>query len=127
MNNSDIKPHLVRALLKMSESNKNTVLSADINPENISTYVSVAYESLRQIMEAFGVANKLKVTNHICLSVAVKKILYNFNINDFEIFRQARNSINYYGEKISFSKGKEFIKEMFRMKKEIEKEIIKLL
>lgn len=118
---------LVNALLQMSKLGEKTVIDADITPDNISTYVSVAYESLRQTLEAFCVAKKFKVTNHICLGVVVGKLFSDFNVDDFERFRQSRNSINYYGERINFLKGKSFIKEMFRMKKSVEKEARKLI
>ncbi|HHE36382.1 MAG TPA: hypothetical protein ENL16_01040, partial [Candidatus Woesearchaeota archaeon] len=43
---------LVKSLIEMSEIKEISVKTANINEINISAYVSLAYDSLREILEA---------------------------------------------------------------------------
>lgn len=74
----------------------------------------MAYDSLREVMEALCILNGYKVLSHICLGVLVKTLVGDFPIHDFERFRYARNSINYYGKKVELQQGKALIDKMFQ-------------
>jgi len=110
---------LIDSLLEMSDIKQNTVNNAVINGENISAYVSMAYESLREVLEAFCISKGYKVLSHICIGVFIKDKLDEFDYDDFDRVRYIRNSINYYGEKIDYKQGKDVISMIFQIKKKI--------
>lgn len=114
-----IDSELIKSLREMSEIKKLTVNSAKIDKINISAYVSMAYDSLREILEAICISFGYKVTSHLCLGELLKTLINNFDFNEFDRFRFIRNRINYYGTKIDFEQGKEIIKKMFIMEKKL--------
>jgi hypothetical protein len=114
-----INKERIKSIIEISEIHEETVNSAELNERNICTYFTIAYDSLREILEAICILNGYKVANHICLGELVSTLIPEFDFNQFDRMRFARNGINYYGEKIEFNQGKELIKKMFKMKHEI--------
>ncbi|MEK6827073.1 MAG: hypothetical protein AABX99_01150 [Nanoarchaeota archaeon] len=119
-----IDTELIKSLIEMSEIKELTVNSAKIDKINISAYVSMTYDSLREMLEAICISYGYKVTSHLCLGELLSTLIKYFNFNDFDRFRYIRNGINYYGTKINFGQGKEIIKKMFDMKKRLLKEYL---
>ncbi len=116
---TEINRELVKSLVEMSYIKENTVKTADINEINISAYVSLAYDSLREVLEALCIMNGYKVLSHICIGELLNSMLHDFDYEEFDRIRWIRNSINYYGEKIEFDQGKEIIKKTFAIKRKI--------
>ena len=114
-----ISKELIKSLIEMSNIKEDTIKSADINEKNISAYFSMAYESLREILEAICISLGYKVTSHFCLGELLKKLIQNFDFHEFNRIRYARNSVNYYGIKMEFQQGKKLIRNMFKIKKKI--------
>ena len=110
---------LIRSLIEMSAINEQIVRETKSNESTISAFVSLAYESLRQVLEALCISNGYKVINHICIGELLNSILKDFDYDEFDRMRWIRNSINYYGEKIKFEQGKELIKKIFILKHEL--------
>ena len=111
-----INEELIKSLIDMSNANEHTVKTAVIDNINISSYVSMAYDSLREIMEAVCISYGYKVINHICLGELIKDLIKDFDFHEFDRWRYIRNGISYYGTKVDFNQGKEIIKKMFIMK-----------
>lgn len=109
-------PELIKSLIEMSNIKESTIKSAKVNGKNISAYFSMAYESLREILEAICISYGYKVTSHFCLGELLRKLIKDFDFNGFDRIRYARNSVNYYGIKIEFQQGKELIRKIFEMK-----------
>jgi len=116
---------LVKSLIEMSEIKETAVNKANINAFNISAYVSMAYDSLREVLEAICILNGFKVLSHICLGELLKKIIDDFDFNEFDRLRFVRNSINYYGTKIDFEQGKEILGKIFLMNKVLKNKYLK--
>ncbi len=114
-----IDEELIKSLIEMSNIKEIAVKTATINKINISAYVSLTYDSLREILEALCILKGYKVLSHICIRELLKDILEDFDYEEFDRLRWIRNSINYYGEKVEFEQGKEIIKKIFRIKKRI--------
>ena len=114
-----VDKELIKSLIEMSEIKENTVKTANINKINIPAYVSLAYDSLREILEALCILNGYKVLSHICMGEFLKDKIKDFDYNEFDRIRWIRNSINYYGEKVEFEQGKEIINKIFAVKKKI--------
>ena len=116
---------LANSLIEMAKIKEDAVNNAKIDNINISAYVSLAYDALRETLEALCVLNGYKVLSHICIGELLKDILNNFDYEDFDRMRWIRNSINYYGKKVDFNQGKELITKIFAIKEKIIIEHIK--
>jgi len=114
---------LVESLFEMSDIKEKAVNTAKISQENISAYVSLAYDSLREFLEGICVNLGYKVLSHICIGELLKRELSYFDYGEFDRLRYIRNSINYYGVKIEFNQGKEIIKKIFALKVSLKKKI----
>jgi uncharacterized protein (UPF0332 family) len=120
-----VDKELILSLIEMSEIKEKTVNTADINEINISAYVSMAYDSLREILEAFCISKGYKVTSHICIGELIKKLVVDFDFNSFDRFRYVRNGINYYGTKVDYDSGKEIILKIFKMNSNVKNKYLK--
>src|SRR3989338_292824 len=98
---------LIKSLIEMSGIKEKAVKNANIDEQSISAYVSLAYDSLREILEALCILKGYKVLSHICLGELLKTLVSDFDFNSFDRFRYVRNGINYYGTKVDYQQGKE--------------------
>lgn len=114
-----INQPLIKSLIEMANIKEMAVKTSNVNEVNVSAYVSLAYDSLREILEALCISKGYKVLSHICIGELLKDVIEDFDFNEFDRLRYIRNSINYYGEKIEFNQGKEIINKIFLMKKKI--------
>jgi hypothetical protein len=94
-----------------------------LSEENIVAYLPMAYDALREVLEACCVLHGCKVLSHECMGKLVKDIHPTFDLVSFERYKYTRNSINYYGKDIGLEEGKSLIKGMLAMKKEMEREV----
>ena len=122
-----INEELIKSLVEMSDIKEKTINSAKIDGISISAYVSMAYDSLREFLEAICISHGYKVLSHLCLGELLRTIIDKFNFSEFDRFRYIRNGINYYGTKIDFNQGKEIIRKMFEMKSNLRRCLNKFL
>jgi len=115
---------LAKSLIEMSDIKEKAINSANIDEITISAYVPMAYDALREILEAICVLRGYKVLSHVCLGELVKYFLKDFDFHSFDRLRYIRNSINYYGEKVSLKQGNEIIKNIFQVKAEMKKALL---
>lgn len=119
--------HLVRSLLEMSKIKESIVKPIHLDQTNIQGYYPMAYDSLRELMEAICILDEKKVTNHECLGKQLKHLHPDFDIYLFERLRIARNGINYYGAIIDLEQGKKFIEYIFDLNSQLRQIITSLL
>jgi len=112
-----VDKNLMKSLLEMSDVKEITVKNAKIDEINVSVYVSVAYDALREVLESISISKGYKILSHVCMAEMLKKLLKDFDYNEFDRIRWTRNSINYYGTKIDLNQGKKIIKKIFQIKK----------
>ena len=103
----------------MADIKEITVKKAKLDEQNISAYVSLSYDSLREILEAICISRGYKVLSHVCVRELLMDLLKDFDYNGFDRLRYTRNSINYYGIKVEFNQGREIINKIFIMKKNL--------
>lgn len=123
---TEVDENLIKSLIEMSKIKEITVKGAKIDHINISAYVSLAYDALREALEAVCISKGYKVLSHICLGELLKDLFKDFEYEEFDRLRWIRNSINYYGTKVEFKQGKEIIKKVFDMKNKVVKRYIRL-
>jgi uncharacterized protein (UPF0332 family) len=105
--------HLISSLIEISDIKKITIDEAKLNDVNISVYLPIAYDSLREILEAICISKGYKVLSHKCIGELFKKLIDLFEYDFFDRIRYIRNGINYYGTKVDFEQGKELIEKIF--------------
>jgi len=110
---------LADSIIEVSDIKEKTVNKANIDQENITAYVSMAYDSLREILEAICILKGYKVISHICIGELLRKEIKDFDFEAFDRVRWIRNGINYYGKKVEFDQGKEIVKTIFSIKKDL--------
>ena len=110
---------LAKSLLEVSEIKDKALDSAKFDELNVNAYLPMAYDSLREVLEALCILYSYKVTNHICLGELLKKLEPDFDYVSFDRFRYARNGINYYGKKVDFQQGKDIIGKIRQMRKNV--------
>ncbi|MBN1156627.1 hypothetical protein JXA85_03365 [Candidatus Woesearchaeota archaeon] len=116
---TNIDRDLIKSLVEMSSIKEKAVKTANVNKENISAYVSLAYDSLREVLEAVCILKGYKVLSHICIGEFIKEHLNEFDYEEFDRVRWIRNSINYYGKQVDFEQGKKIIENIFRIKRKM--------
>jgi len=114
-----IDPELARSLSEMSDIKEKAIRNVNLDAENISAFVPMAYDSLREVLEAICIMHGYKVTSHVCIEKLLSTIYPDVSWQDFDRFRYIRNGINYYGKKVDFEQGKEIIDKIFLLKKEV--------
>jgi len=112
----EIDRGVIISLIEMADIKELAVNTAKIDAINISAYVSLAYDSLREILEAICISKGHKVMSHLCMGELLVDLLNDFDYGSFDRLRYARNGINYYGNKVDYEQGLILIKKMFDMK-----------
>lgn len=118
---------LCRSLIEMSGIKEKSIKDVEFNEINVNAFVPLAYDSLREILEAICIMHGFKVTSHVCIESLLKTLYPDVSFSSFDRFRYIRNSINYYGKQIDFKQGKEMISSIFKTKQEFLKLLKKLL
>lgn len=117
--------NLIKSLIEMSKIKESEIKRIELNETNVSAYLPMAYDSLREILEAICVSKGYKVTSHLCIGELLKNLTDYFDFYSFDRFRYIRNSINYYGKKIGLGEGKEIISKILLMRKNLLKACLK--
>lgn len=114
--------NLINSLIATS---KNKLISQEMLPLNETTTtakISLAYDALREILEALAIKKGFKVYNHECYTAFLKEIIKNsFLGDDFDEIRKLRNDINYYGKDIAIEECTEVLRRIKQHKKSVEK------
>lgn len=114
-----VNDELIKSLIEMSSIKQQTVEEANLNERNISAYVSLAYDSLREILEAACISKGYKVLSHICISILMKDLFEDFDKDELDRMRYIRNGINHYGTRVDFEQGREIIEKIFNIRKKL--------
>ncbi len=115
------------SLIEVSDIKEETVNGAKIDEKSVNAYLPLAYDSLRETLEAFCLLKGYNVTNHICLGELLKNLMPEFDFVSFDRFRYARNGINYYGKKVDLQQGKDMINNIFIMKNKVKREVLRIV
>jgi len=117
--NTKIDTNLVKSLLEISDIKEESLKQVQLNDITINAFLPIAYDSLREVLEAYCILHGFKVSNHICLGKLVKELNPQFDFILFDRLRYMRNGINYYGNKVDLEQGKEIITKIFLLKKDL--------
>ncbi|MFA4820463.1 MAG: hypothetical protein WC613_05925 [Candidatus Aenigmatarchaeota archaeon] len=111
----NIKPDegMVKSLLRTS---REKMLSSEMLKIGNVTAVSkftLAYDSMREALEALAIRKGYKIYNHECYTYFLKEVIGESSIGDeFDSIRKIRNNVNYYGKSLTPEKSESLIKKI---------------
>ena len=92
----------------------------ELNKKTAISKISLAYDSLRELLEALSLKKGYKIYNHECYTTFLKEILNeNSKAEEFDNLRKIRNAINYYGKDVSIQNTKNILNRIKKLKKQI--------
>lgn len=102
---------LIKSLIELSEIQEKFVDTSKIDETTARIYLPLAYDSIRELIEALALEKGFKIYNHECYTTFLKEIMKESKLGEeFDKIRIVRNSINYYGKRISIEDSKKFMK-----------------
>jgi len=112
--------NLVKSLIKTSENKLKTQENIIIDNITSSSKFSLAYDSLRELIEALSLKRGFKIYNHEGYTAFLKEIIKNPALGEkFDDLRKIRNSINYYGKEISIEDSQRMINSAKELREKI--------
>ena len=103
-----VKPdiEMIKSLIKSSKNKLDSESKLEMSDTTAASKLSLAYDSLRELLEALALKNGYKVYNHECYTAFLKEIMKESDKGDeFDEIRKVRNSVNYYGKEISIDEA----------------------
>ena len=105
--------NLINSLIKSSAKKFKSQKKLELDNDTAASKISLAYDALRELLEALAISEGYKIYNHECYTSFLKQIIKESDLGDkFDKFRRVRNDINYYGKDISATEAKPLIGEM---------------
>lgn len=93
---------LVRSLIKTSENKQASEKKLALDRITAASKLSLAYDALRELLEALAIKKGFKIYNHECYTAFLKEIIKNSEKGDeFDEIRKERNAVNYYAKEIT--------------------------
>ncbi|MBS3134227.1 hypothetical protein J4214_03270 [Candidatus Woesearchaeota archaeon] len=118
----DIKPdyELIKSLVKSSNNkleSENKLITSNITT---SSKISLAYDSLRELLEALAIKKGYKIYNHECYVPFLKEIIDESDKGDiFDEIRKIRNAVNYYGKDIPIQEANDTVAKIKNLRNSI--------
>ena len=108
----DVKPDIgmIASLTKSSKNKSESESKLEMSNTTAGSKLSLAYDSLRELLEALSLKNGFKVYNHECYAAFLKEVMKeSYKADEFDEIRKVRNAVNYYGKEISVEEANETI------------------
>ena len=115
----NVKPDvdMIASLTKSSRNKLESESKLIMNEVTASSKLLLAYDSLRELLEALALKNGYKVYNHECYTAFLKEIIKeNYKADEFDDIRKIRNAVNYYGKEISVEEANEVIAKIKKLR-----------
>ena len=108
----DVKPDIgmIASLTKSSKNKSYSESKLEMSNTTASSKLSLAYDSLRELLEALSLKNGFKIYNHECYVAFLKEVMKeSYKADEFDEIRKVRNAVNYYGKDITVEEASEII------------------
>ena len=116
---------LIDSLLKTSEMKLESNNRLELDEVTAATKIGIAYDSLREMLEALAIKKGFKVYSHECFCAFLDEICRDKSLADeFDKYRKVRNQVNYYGKSVNAEEAKVLIKGMTSLRSKI-KQLLK--
>lgn len=111
---------LIKSLIENSRNKLESSNELKMNEITAISKFSLAYDSLREILEALSIEKGYKIYNYECFTAFLKEILNEKEKgNNFDEIRKIRNDVNYYGKQITIEEAEEIIDKIKNLRQEI--------
>lgn len=108
----DNKISSIRQVASKKLSSANTLATRD----HALAKISLLYDVLREYLEALALEEGYKIYNHECYTAFIKEILEKSDEGDqFDVLRQTRNRINYYGMDVDDDEAEELVMQLQKL------------
>ena len=102
---------LLRSLIKTSENKQASEKKLALDRITAASKLSLAYDALRELLEALAIKKGFKVYNHECYTAFLKEVVKNSEKGDeFDEIQKERNAVNYYGKEITPEEAQKLIR-----------------
>jgi len=92
---------LISSLTKSSAKKLESERLLPLNATTAASKITLAYDAVRELMEAVALKQGYKIYNHECYCALFKEVLERSGLGDeFDSFRRIRNAVNYYGKDV---------------------------
>ena len=103
----------IKSLLESSKKKLESEGRLEMDDVTSVSKFSLAYESLRELLEALAIKKGYKIYNHECYTYFLKEIISESAKGDeFDAIRKVRNGVNYYGKELSPQQAEKIIKQI---------------
>lgn len=101
---------LIKSLIVSSRNKYESENRLEMSSVTSASKISLAYDSLRELLEALALKRGYKIYNHECYTAFLKEIIGESSRGDeFDRIRKVRNASNYYGKSISVPEAKRIL------------------
>lgn len=108
---------MINSMVKTSKNKLESERILVMNDVTAASKLSLAYDSLRELLEALALKHGYKVYNHECYTAFLKEIIReSLKGDEFDDIRIARNAVNYYGKEISAQDAAGLIKRIYALR-----------
>ena len=111
----EIKPdeEMIASILSSADKRIKSVDLLKTDDITANSKLSLAYDALREVLEALAIKRGYKVYNHECYTCFLRELLgSSFEAEEFDSLRRTRNKINYYGKELSIEESDELVKKI---------------
>ncbi len=115
----EVKPdkEMINALLYSADNRMKSVDMLETDNVTANSKLSLAYDALREVIEALAIKHGYKIYNHECYTCFLREILkYDPEAEEFDTLRRTRNKVNYYGKELSVDESNLLIKKIKALK-----------
>jgi hypothetical protein len=111
----------VMSLQQSAEHKQQSQLLLPMQSVTAASKVSLAYDALREKLEALSIKHGWKVLNHECYCAFLKEQMHESDIADvFDVLRKLRNDVNYYGKEISTDDANKAVNQLLSLTKKVD-------
>jgi len=124
----DVKPDIgmIASLTKSGKNKSESESKLEMSNTTAGSKLSLAYDSLRELLEALSLKNGFKVYNHECYAAFLKEVMKeSYKADEFNEIRKVRNAVNYYGKEISQKEASEIIARIKKLAVSVARLLIK--
>lgn len=122
----EVKPdkNLTASLVSSSSKKLYSESLLELNKDTASSKISLAYDALRELLEAVAISKGYKIYNHECYCSFLKEVINESALGDeFDEFRKIRNAINYYGKDVNAEEAKATLEKMKELIEKVKKQM----
>lgn len=117
--------NLMASLVKSSGKKLYSESLLELDNDTASSKISLAYEALRELLEAVALSKGYKIYNHECYCSFLKEVVNESSLGaEFDGFRKIRNAVNYYGKEVTAEEAKATLEKMNLLTEKIKKQFL---